>query len=79
MVVPASSLLEAADFAKRYGFSLSDGVRKMVADHLAAVEKGTVIAEPKKPPAPLVDTGGAPKKLDVPSNPEIDDELLDRD
>lgn len=77
--VPPSFVLEVDDFAEKYGFSLSPGVQQMLATHREAIARGTVIANPKEAPVAIVETSNIPKKLDVPANQEVDNELLDRD
>ncbi len=75
--VPASSILEVADFAEKYGFALSEGAHKMLDSHREAIARGVVIAEPKKPAKAVVETSTVPSRLEVPANPKVDDELLD--
>jgi|GEM_PF-5161670 len=75
--VPPGSVQEAADFAEHYGFSLSAGVRQMLDAHTQALAHGTVIDEPKKPAAPIVDRGDRQQLVAQPT--EISDELRDQD
>lgn len=78
IMVPAASILEVADFAEKYHFSMSPGVQTMLSAHREAVARGAVIAHPKQGAPALVETGTVPVKLDVPTDLRVDDELLDR-
>lgn len=73
--VPSGSILEVMDFAERYGFAASTGVREMLAAHQAALAAGAVIADPKAGPVPLrVEASAVPARLDAAAG-DIDPEL----
>lgn len=79
VVVPPEFFEEILDFAQRYDFELSDGAQKLVAQARANKE-AAMIAKVKsvtKREKTVAET--TPPKLDVPANPEIDDELRDGD
>ncbi|MBW7903136.1 MAG: hypothetical protein H3C26_16785 [Rhodocyclaceae bacterium] len=77
--VPPGSILEVMDFADRYGFAASIGIREMLAAHQAALAAGAVIADPKAGPTPLrVEASAVPARLDATTG-DIDPELREED
>ena len=77
IVVPASSIEEAADFAERYGASLSPAATELLTKRRAELACGVVITEPKKRAPGRKSQTKAPKL--VPVEDGVADELLDHD
>jgi|WetSurMetagenome_2_1015567.scaffolds.fasta_scaffold00191_35 hypothetical protein len=78
MVAPPSSVEDVADFAQRYGFSVSRGAMEVLEQRRAELARGIVIAEPKRPARALRSETSRPV-LDATALVEVANELLDND
>ncbi len=72
---PPGSVIEAEDFAMRYGFAISPGVANILALHRAALAVGVVVQDIKQPAAPFADDGSR-QELDAQPS-DIDESLKD--
>jgi hypothetical protein len=79
VIVPAEFFEEILDFAQRHDFELSDGAQKLVAQARANKEAAMIAKVKPTPKREKMVADTAPPKLDVPENPEIDDDLRDGD
>lgn len=77
MVVPPENYLEVLDFAKMYGFKISDGAQEVIEVARQRREKAltTGIKSPKAECSP--EPGTIPEKLEVPEEVTIDEEFRD--
>lgn len=76
--VPPGAIEAVADFAQRYGFSMSPGASELLDAHRAALAGGAVITDVRDRPASIQgpDTD-IPPRLDAPADLDIDPSLMD--
>lgn len=78
VLVPPGAVEAVAEFAERFGFSLSAGAQEVLDQHRAALAGGAVVSNIKDQPAPLRgDFSAKPQRLDVPTDGDVDAALLD--